>query len=202
MIGNVAIAKIVALYVTATSLSVYRILHDSHSPYGSRRYVMNLAGDDASVKVFRNMASPEPWDRAPSLFRKSSQSWIAKAVKCGAWSLARNRSTLCVFWSYGLLWRLTKWKRGEALSKALFPSGVIGFLGACMRTSGLLFTFGASFWLLVGVWSDYIRFPKEEGMSRRMATLFVSAAALIALPVESKARWKSLAAFMAMSVID
>eukprot|EP00940_MAST-03C_sp_MAST-3C-sp2_P000127 g127.t1 len=201
-IGNVDMAKIVALYGAATSLSVYRILHDSHSPYGSRRYVMNLAGDDSAVKLIRNHASAIPWKRVASVFRPSTRSWVVKAAKCGAWSLARNRSTLLVFWSYGLLWKLLKRKRGEALARTLFPNGFLGFLGACTRTSGLLLTFGASFWLLLGAWSEYVRFPKDEGLSRRMATIFVSAAALIALPLETNKRWHSLAAFMVMSVID
>lgn len=231
-LGDVSDRRAVVLFALGTFASVYRTIYDTIEPHGSRRYIANLAGDDAAVTTIRNNKDPVPWERTPVVFRKECSSWFVKAVRCGVHNVVRNRKTLFVFWvrtwivrgssfarpptdvdvslaqAYSLLFRLVGFIRGRGqgrirvsnLIRSLFPNGVAAYLKGCARTSSLLFTFGFVFWSLVGL-GKATNFP-SQGLGKTQAVGYVSVAAVVALPMETRRRWKALAAFMLMSVVD
>ena len=199
-LNAVTLLQAMGLYAAATALSVSRILHDRHSPRGSRRYVMNLAGDDEIVKTMRSQKGYVGWKRVKEIFCPG-QSWFSRAFRAATWTVYRNRSTLAVFWMYSIVLRLLRRKSGQSFRRTIFPAGVGGFLRDCARTSGLLFTFPFIFWTLCGISETFIRYPRQ-GFSKTNAIVLITAASVLSLPIETRKRWKALSAFMIMSVVD
>ena len=113
--------------------------------------------------------------------------------------MARNKGTLTFFWVYSLVWRLLK-ARGRIGLNVLFPRGPLVFARSMARTSALLFTFGFTFWTLIGL-GHKVQLP-STGLSKFTAVCYVTTAAVVALPMETRNRWNALAAFMLMSIID
>eukprot|EP00938_MAST-03A_sp_MAST-3A-sp1_P004060 g4060.t1 len=197
-LGDLPKHQAAILYTLGTFVSVSRVIFDSQSPHGSRRYIANLAGDDDAVRAIRGFQKPLPWDEVPDMFERKG-SWFRKALRCGYHSMSRNKGTLIFFWTYTLVWRLIK-ARGRIGMKVLFPRGPLQFLRSMARTSALLFTFGFTFWSLLGL-GHQIRLP-SPGMTRFAAVCYVTTAAILALPMETRNRWNALAAFMLMSIVD
>lgn len=197
-LGDLSKRQAAMLFALGTFLSVNRVIFDSQSPHGSRRYIANLAGDDEAVRKIRGFIKPLPWNEVPETFERKG-SWFQKALACGYHSMSRNKSTLAFFWVYTLVWRLIK-ARGRVRMNVLFPRGPLQFLRSMARTSALLFTFGFTFWTLLGL-GHKARLP-SPGLTRFTAVCYVTTAAVVALPMETRNRWNALAAFMLMSIVD
>jgi hypothetical protein len=104
------------------------------APYGSRQYICNLAGDDVAMTAVRNLKTPVPWIDArshPVIYR--CKTWYGQALRCGTFTIYRNRYTLGVFWAYTLFWRAYRWatsrgKGGTGLFMTLFPQGLFAWV--------------------------------------------------------------------------
>lgn len=203
--------KAMAMYTLSTWLSVYKVLTDHQEPYGSRRYIAHLAGDDQAIEDVRALGPQEgiAWEHCLKVFRIDKSKgvlygWGDKAVKSAWYTMWRNRWTLSVFWGYALFGKLLKLRGMKqprpGLLKGLFPEGVGTFLIACSRTSTLLASYAFMFWVLVGLGA--VTRPTSGGLTKVMATNSITIAAIVGLYVEDKRRWQSMGAFMAMSIFD
>lgn len=206
-LGDLSPLQSAALFGSSVFVSVLKILHDFHEPHGTRLYVANLAGDDAAVALIRKQKGPIPWEESTQFLAASGhKNFLEKAIDSGTWSLYRNiqNGTLSAYWAYSIGWRVYSYllnrHKGLGFLRTLFPRGVIKFFIEQLRTCGLLFSFGFWFWMSLGVASKYK--ITKEGLTKNMTALFVTIAALIALPVEQRGRWKALAAFMTMTIMD
>jgi len=210
-LGRLSPNKAMAMYTTATWLSVYKVLTDHQQPYGSRRYIAHLAGDDQAIRDVRDLGPNEGilWEHCLKVFRIDKSKgllygWGSKAVKAAWYTMWRNRWTLSVFWGYSLFGKLLKLRRmkgpSPGLVKGLFPEGLGTFLLACSRTSTLLASYAFMFWTLIGLGS--VTRPTEAGVTKFQVTNCITIAAIIGLQVEDPKRWQSMGAFMAMSIFD
>jgi len=210
-LGRLPPQKAMAMYTTATWLSVYKVLTDHQEPYGSRRYIAHLAGDDQAIRDVRDLGPGEGvlWEHCVKVFgidtsKGMLHGWSTKAVTCAWYTMWRNRWTLSVFWGYSLFGKVLKMQRMKGppvgLVKGLFPEGFGTFLIACSRTSTLLASYAFMFWTLVGLGASTR--PTDKGFTKMQATNFITVAAIVGLYVEDKKRWQSMGAFMAMSVFD
>lgn len=152
----------------------------------------------------RGFTAPIPWENVLDHELFHGKPWFVQVAECSAFTIYRNRFTLGVFWSYTMFWRLYRWAlrrgKGPGLLATLFPQGVGAWIVQMMRTSGLLGTYAFFFWLILAG-SARARI-NSTGFTRIAATNMVTAAAIIALPVEVSKRWQSMAAFMFMSIFD
>ena len=99
--GNLSSGASVGLFSLATWISVWKILHDKQDIHGSRRYVSNLAGDDASIYLVRNMKDDGciPWSQCdvsflPSWAKRDGAKapfrvWLQKAIDCSIFTVYR-----------------------------------------------------------------------------------------------------------------
>eukprot|EP00038_Savillea_parva_P011763 m.199938 g.199938 ORF g.199938 m.199938 type:complete len:259 (+) comp20908_c0_seq1:97-873(+) len=203
--SRLSLSQSVALYVISTYVSVYKILHDVQNPYGSRLYICNLAGDDAAMHTVRSLVQPLPWaDVLDDVRLFHRLPWHRQAIECSAVTVYRNRYTLGMFWGYTLFWRLYRWVsrrgKGPSLLKSLFPHGIVAWTVQMGRTAGLLGTYALAFWTILAACAKCR--INTTGFTRLAATNMVTVAAILALPVEVPGRWRSMAAFMAMSIFD
>jgi|EP00945_MAST-04E_sp_MAST-4E-sp1_P001545 hypothetical protein len=206
-LGDMKPLQSAALFGCSTFVSVLKILHDFHEPHGTRLYVANLAGDDAAVLRIRGQSKPVPWADCTKFLKDSGHtSFLQKALDSGSWSFYRNiqNGTLSAYWAYSIGWRfyayLLNRHKGLGFLRTLFPRGVMNFAIGQLRTCGLLFSFGFWFWMSLGMASKYK--ITKDGLTKNLTALFVTIAALIALPMERRGRWKALAAFMTMTIMD
>jgi hypothetical protein len=65
---------------------------------------------------------------------------------------------------------------------------------------GLLYGFGFIFWVLMGI-TKQLKLNKD-GLTKEMTTFLIMVTAVIAINIETKYRYKPLAAFMLMTIID
>lgn len=210
VLGPLSDTKAIAIYTTATFVSVWKVLHDVQEPYGSRRYIANLAGDDDAIELLRSnqpngpdAPSCIPWARMHRDIMGKKRTVLSKAIGAGTYVVYRNRFTLSVFWGLTLVRRLMAYtmagKRRRPLLATLFPAGLSQYFLSCSRTAGLLFTFPMCFWFLVGAAKAG---NVGRGLDTRLATLLVTISAVLSMPVEDRKRWQAFAAFMSMSVFD
>lgn len=206
-LGELGPLKSAGLFAFSTFWSTWKILHDFHPPHGTRRYVANLCGDDAAVKRIRDF--PEtcaPWDTCQDFLLSRHKGIWSKALAAGWCSFSRNldNGTLYLYWTYTIAWKVYAYVisggKGGGFLKTVFPQGVLKFVVAQARTCGLLYSFGFSFWVTLGLASKYR--ITSTGLSRNLTAVFVTIAATISLPIETTRRWQALAAFMTMTIFD
>ena len=51
--GKLSKMKVLAIYAASTYVSVWKVIFDNSEPYGTRKYIANLAGDDHAVGCIR-----------------------------------------------------------------------------------------------------------------------------------------------------
>ena len=207
LLGDLSPTRSVALFGAATYVSVWKILNDYHHPRGStRNYVSELAGDDDAVHFIRNYSKNTiPWEVAWTSI-VGDLTTFQKARKCGWRAMYRNieNGSLVVYWGYSIGWKVYGYFLRRSASKsivhAMFPRGVGQFVLGQLRTMGLLYGFGFVFWILMGL-TKKLKLNKD-GLTKEMTTFLIMTTAVIAINIETKYRYKPLAAFMLMTIID
>jgi hypothetical protein len=206
-LGDLSPVKSVALFGAATYVSVWKILNDYHHPRGStRNYVSELAGDDNAVRLIRGYEGDAiPWDYAWKKF-VGDQTMLQKALKCGWRAMYRNieNGSLIVYWAYSIGWKiygyLLRRSDSKSILKAMFPRGLGQFIIGQLRTMGLLYGFGFVFWVTMGI-AGTLKLNKD-GLTKEMTAFLIMLTSVIAVNIETKYRYKPLAAFMLMTIID
>ncbi len=206
-LGDLSPARSVALFGAATYVSVWKILNDYHHPRGStRNYVSELAGDDNAVHLIRSYeGNAIPWDYAWKEF-VGNQSIFQKALKCGWYAMYRNieNGSLIVYWAYSIGWKIYGYflrrSSNKSILEAMFPRGLFQFMIGQIRTMALLYGFGFIFWITMGI-AGTLKLNKD-GLTKDMTTFLIMITSILAINIETKFRFKPLAAFMLMTIID